>query len=314
VEEGFVSRFNPGQQFIFAGRRLEFVRLRGHTATVRVATKKAKGNIATWTGARMSLSSELTHAIAHRLQQDPAETPETTTLAPLLAIQAQWSRLPDDSNLLIEHCYLSKERAYHLFAFTFAGRAANEGLGALLAWRITRETGAMVQSTQSDYGFSLTSPAGLPVEEDAWRDLLTTQNLLPDLLACLNATELARRQFRDIARVAGLVVENYPGQRKTGRELQTSASLLYDVFRNYDPENLLLAQAQREILEKQLEFTRLRDVLCALQNRPLTIIKTPRLTPFAFPLWTDRLQANSTGRDFANRLEAMLTSLEKSAG
>ncbi|MDQ8189204.1 ligase-associated DNA damage response DEXH box helicase [Roseibacillus persicicus] len=313
IEEGFISRLKPGQQLIFAGRRLEFVRLRAHTATVRPASKNHKGQVATWNGAKMSLSTELTHAIAHRLHCDPAESPETQALQPLLEIQKKWSQLPDDTELLIEHTYLEKERLHNLFAFTLAGRSANEGLGALLAWRITRDTGATVEATQSDYGFSLSSPAELPTSEDEWRELFSTKNLVDDLLDCLNATELARRQFRDIARVAGLVVANYPGQRKTGRELQTSASLLFDVFTNYDPHNLLLGQAQQEILEKQLELTRLQAVLLTLQTLPLTIISTERLTPFAFPLWADRLQANTTGKDYATRLEAMLTSLEVSA-
>lgn len=327
VEEGFISRLKPGQQLIFAGRRLEFVRLRAHAATVRPATKKHKGSIATWTGAKMSLSTELTHAISHRLHLNPADTPETEALAPLLEIQKKWSRLPDDETLLIESVrevdvsstpiHTGRGRAdlptHHLFIFTFAGRSANEGLGALLAWRITRDTGATVEATQNDYGFSLSSPANLPDDEETWRDLFTTRNLVADLLACLNATELARRQFRDIARVAGLIVANYPGQRKTGRELQTSSSLLFDVFTNYDPENLLLEQAQREILERQLELTRLQAVLLTLQTLPIVIQETERLTPFAFPLWADRLQANTTGKDYATRLEAMLVSLEASA-
>ncbi len=336
VEEGFISKLKPGQQLIFAGRRLEFVRLRAHAATVRVATNKSKGSIATWTGAKMSLSTELTHAISHRLHLDPEDTPETKALAPLLEIQKKWSRLPDDETLLIESCHVaadsrhlaqspSKKRTadlassirgqgretHHLFLFTFAGRSANEGLGALIAWRITRDTGATVEATQNDYGFSLSSNADLPLDEGDWRDLLSTKNLVADLLACLNATELARRQFRDIARVAGLIVANYPGQRKTGRELQTSSSLLFDVFTNYDPDNLLLEQAQREILERQLELTRLQAVLLTLQTLPIVVQETQRLTPFAFPLWADRLQANTTGRDYATRLEAMLTSLEE---
>ncbi|MBK1833618.1 DEAD/DEAH box helicase [Roseibacillus ishigakijimensis] len=314
VEEGFISKLKPGQQLVFAGRRLEFVRLHAHTATVRAARKKHQGQITTWTGAKMSLSTELTHAIAHRLHRDPAETPETRSLAPLLKIQGQWSRLPDDTSLLIEHTYLPKERTHHLFLYTFAGRSANEGLGALLAWRITRDTGATVEATQNDYGCALASGSPLPFTAADWRPLFTITNLIEDLLSCLNATELARRQFRDIARVAGLVVAQYPGKRKTGRELQTSASLLYDVFRNYDPGNLLLAQAQREILEKQLEFTRLQAVLLTLQDLPLHLQETERLTPFAFPLWADRLQANTTGKDYATRLEAMLTSLESCAG
>ncbi|MDP0490946.1 MAG: DEAD/DEAH box helicase [Verrucomicrobiota bacterium JB023] len=328
VEEGFVSRFKPGQQFIFAGRRLELVRLRASVAQVKAATKKNKGNIATWTGAKMSLSSELIHSIAHRLHQPADDQPETKLLLPLLETQSKTSRLPEDTSLLIELTTIEAETVrqpstsksaprasadpfqHHAFVFTLAGRLANEGLGALAASRLTNNAGQTVQATQNDYGFSLSSPDPLPTDEAAWRALFTTENLVDDLLAALNATELARRQFRDIARIAGLVVENFPGKRKTSRELQTSASLLYDVFSNYDPDNLLLEQARREILEKQLELTRLQSVLITLSDLPIHLIQTKRLTPFAFPLWADRLQANTTATDFASRLARMLEHLE----
>ena len=165
----------------------------------------------------------------------------------------------------------------------------------------------------NDYGFALHSAQLLPLEEETLRAALSTENLLDDLLACLNTVELARRKFREVARVAGLVVQNFPGRRRTTRDLQTASSLLYDVFRNYDPENLLLAQAEREILEQQLELTRLKATMEELARRPFLLVETRRLSPFAFPLWADRLQAVTAGRDYATRLETMLKELEKAA-
>lgn len=312
VEESFISRMKSGDQFVFAGRRLELVRFHQQVATVRPATRKSRGRIAIWGGSRMSLSNELALSVAHRLHRPTEETSETETVAPILAIQQQWSQLPSRKSLLIEHT--DTEEGEHLFVFPMAGRLVHEGLGALAAYRFTRDSEATIQVSMNDYGFALHSNRTLALAEESIREALSTENLLDDLLACLNTVELARRKFREVARVAGLVVQNYPGRRRTTRDLHTSSSLLYDVFRNYDPKNLLLAQAEREILEQQLELTRLKTTMEDISDRPYHLVETERLSPFAFPLWADRLQAVTAGRDYATRLEAMLNSLEQAAG
>ena len=312
VEEGFVSRMSPGNQFVFAGRRLELLSFRNNTATVRDATRRGKGRVAIWGGARMSLSNELALSVARRLHQPVEETAETNRVAPILALQRDWSHLPSRRELLVEHT--RSEEGEHLFFFPMAGRLVHEGLGSLAAHRFTAESGATIQVSMNDYGFALHSGRPLPLDEEILRGALTTNDLLTDLVACLNTAELARRRFREVARVAGLVIQNFPGRRKTARDLHASASLLYDVFRNYDPENLLLAQAEREILEQQLEFTRLKATMEELAARPFRLVETERLSPFAFPLWADRLQAVTTGRDFSTRLERMLADLERAAG
>jgi ATP-dependent Lhr-like helicase len=55
------------------------------------------------------------------------------------------------------------------------------------------------------------------------------------VLASLNSSELARRRFREIARVAGLISTGYPGQPKSARQLQASSTLFYEVFGSTTP-------------------------------------------------------------------------------
>jgi ATP-dependent Lhr-like helicase len=50
------------------------------------------------------------------------------------------------------------------------------------------------------------------------------------------------------------VFQGYPGQHKSARQLQASSALFFEVFRKHDAGNLLLTQAQREVLEQELEL------------------------------------------------------------
>ena len=312
VEESFISKLKAGSLFVFAGRQLALIRFRDRIATVKPASRKGNGHVAIWGGNKMPLSSELSHAVALRLQGHGAASAEMLALEPILAIQRKWSRLPDDECLLVEHAH-SRE-GEHLFLYPFAGHLVHEGLAALLAFRISRELGESIHTTQNDYGFSLTSKRGLILSEDHLRDYLSAEDLLDDLVACMNTAELARRQFREIARVSGLVLQTPPGQKdRSQRELQVSASLLYEVLDRYDPSNLLLSQSRREIMEKQLELTRLTAVIQRIESMKMHLVETENLTPMAFPLWADRLSATLPAGDAATRLEAMLRTLNQAA-
>ncbi|MEO5716102.1 MAG: ligase-associated DNA damage response DEXH box helicase [Luteolibacter sp.] len=317
VEESFIAGIRTGGHLIFAGRHLTLVRIHQRTATVKPAGKTTKGRIAIWGGAKMSLSTELTHAIARRLSQKSSsrlsKSPEMDAIQPILDIQRRWSRVPSDEFLLVE--FTRSKEGEHLFLFPFAGRLVHEGLGTLVAFRIGRETGQSIQATQNDYGFSLTAKRGLVLDENSLRRHLSPDDLLEDLIACMNTAELARRNFREIARVSGLILQQPPGrQDRSRRELQSSATLLYEVLQRYDSDNLLLRQSEREILEKQLEFTRLNEVIHDLTNRPFHLVETEHLTPMAFPLWADRLQSTLVAADAATRLANMLDELNQAAG
>ena len=308
VEEGFISRLKPGSLFVFAGRKLELLRLREKVATVRIATRSAKGHIAIWGGSKMPLSTELSHAMAARLRGEGKASREMKAIAPILEIQARWSELPDDRYLLVEHT--RSREGEHLFVYPMAGRLVHEGLGALMAYRMRLKQDITV--TQNDYGFCLSARRGLHLSEEIICLNLTDESLAEDMIACLNTAELARRQFREVARVAGLILQSLPGrQRQSQREIQSSSRLLFEVLERYDPANLLLIQSQREILERQLQYSRLYKSLEKIKSTPIRLIETANLSPMAFPLWADRLSAILPAGDAASRLEQMLEELNR---
>ena len=313
VEEGLVSRLQQGDKFLLGGKLLEFVRLNGMTAQVR----KAQGSpnaVPRWMGGRLPLSTELADAFRAKLDeanQSQFRGVEMEAARPLLVTQAKLSCLPGPGELLIE--LMETREGWHLTFYPMEGRAVHEGLAALFSLRLSRFKPISFSMAVNDYGFVLSSPQEPPLTEALANGLFSSERLADDILSSLNATEMAKRRFRDIARVAGLVHGGYPGQGKTARQLQASSDLFYDVFVNYDPGNMLLHQARREVLELQLEHSRLKRTLDRLQTSTLRI-ETPRqITPFAFPLIVDRLREKLTSEKLADRVRRMQKELEKSA-
>ncbi len=314
IEESFVARLKPGDCFTFAGRVLELVKVHDMDVYVRVGSRKT-GVVPRWMGGRMPLSTELSAAL--RIKLDEAARGEFIGLemqavAPLLEVQRRWSRIPARDELLIER-WRSRE-GHHLFIYPFAGRLVHEGLAALWAWRLAQRLPNSFSMSVNDYGVELLSPHDAALDGDLAALLLDAEHLASDLAASLNNVEMARRQFREIARIAGLVFEGYGGQRKTAKQLQASSGLLFDVFSNYDPSNLLLRQAKQEVLERQLESSRLTRTLGSLRSVNVSIQHLSRPTPLAFPLVVDRLRERLSSETLSQRIERMTAQLEKEAG
>jgi ATP-dependent Lhr-like helicase len=312
VEESFGSRLKRGDVFSFGGRILEFVMIKDITMYVRRASS-AKGAIPRWMGARMPLSSQLSHALRAKLEDirdGIVEDPEVVCLAPLLTLQAKWSSIPGESELLIEQ--LRDREGFHLFFYPMEGRLVHEGLAAVIALRLSRRP-ISFSIACNDYGFELVSVAEPPMAEALEEGLFSRHNLVEDILEGLNGTEMARRQFREIARIAGLIFQGLPGQRKSNRQIQASSGLFFDVFRQHDPENLLLQQATREVLERNLEESRLAKCLDRLSHAEIVLTNPKRPTPFAFPILVDRLREQLGSEDVEARIQRMLESMEKAA-
>jgi ATP-dependent Lhr-like helicase len=306
IEESFISRLLPGEAFVFAGQVLQVVEIKDMTVFVKRASS-VKGTIPRWYGGRLPLSSELSRAVRRKLldaKEGRFEGPEMQKVRPVLAIQADQSTIPSPNELLIERC--SSREGHHIYIFPFEGRLVHEGLAALLAYRLTQSKPQTIRIAQNDYGLEMVSMTPWELDADEWRELFTPEGLSDDLLACLNATEMARRRFRDIARVAGLIFQGYPGQAKTSRQLQASSGLFFDVFNRYDPQNLLLDQARREVLEAQLEFLRLKQALERISGMDVVLIDTPRISPLAFPIWSERMQSSQVSSErLSDRLQRM---------
>ena len=316
IEESFIARLRPGDSFTFAGRRLELVRVREMTAYVQLAKRDA-GVVPRWNGARMPLSSELADALLAELEAARAgcfDSAELQRVRPLLEIQQRWSEIPARDTLLLE-TWQSRE-GRHLYCYPFAGRLAHLGIGSLLAWRLGRAQPATFSISVNDYGFELMTTAELEwtAALSPARGLLSDDNLLDDILASLNAGELSARRFREIARVAGLVFQGYPGQPKSARQLQASSGLFYEVLRKYDAGNLLLGQADREVLEQELDLARIRAALAWMRSRKPVLRAISRPTPFAFPLLVERLREQLSTEKLADRVARMVAELERRAG
>ncbi|MBU2321635.1 MAG: DNA ligase-associated DEXH box helicase, partial [Gammaproteobacteria bacterium] len=238
--------------------------------------------------------------------------PEMQRLQPLLAVQQAWSALPTPERLLVET--LRSREGWHLFVYPFAGRNVHLGLASLLAWRLSRRQPVTFSIAVNDYGFELLSATEVDWSRDLARELLREDDLLADVLGSLNAGELARRRFREIARIAGLVFAGYPGAAKSARQVQASSGLFYEVFRQYDPANLLLSQAEQEVLRLELDVEQLRQTLQQLRQRPIQLQGLERATPLAFPLLVERLRESLSSEKLADRIARMVADLERAAG
>jgi ATP-dependent helicase Lhr and Lhr-like helicase len=313
VEENFIARLRPGDVFTFAGRALKFVRVRDMTAWVRKTSQPATV-VPHWTGARLALSPELAAALRGKLDEarrGEFEGDEMRAVRPILELQAKWSRLPAPDELLIER--VRTREGHHLFFYPVEGRLVHEGMAALFAYRLAQLGPITFTLAANDYGFELLSPDAAPLEEALEAGLVSPDNLLHDIPASLNAAELARRQFREIARVAGLIFQGYPGTNKSVKQVQASSGLLYDVFARYDPDNLLLFQAHREVLERQLESSRLGRTLERIAGGRVTISEVERPTPLAFALLVDRAREQVSSEKFLDRVRRLAAPLERAA-
>lgn len=326
VEEGFIARFSPGDVFMFAGRSLELVRVHDLVAYVKLAPAKSSAT-ARWAGGTLALSNVLAAAMLRQFAsaaQGEFNNPELQAMRPLLETQAAWSAIPTPQQLLVETMH-SRE-GHHCFIYPFAGRRVNLGLAALLAWSVAQKQPVTFSMAVNELGFELLSATPLDwaecvselwtlvpePSETATDEAATTQrvSLEAELLASVNAADLGRRRFREIARVAGLIVQGGPGERRSAKQVQASASLFYDVFRKHDPHNRLLQQATHEVLSDELDLPRLELALRQMKQQTMSLQTLQRPTPMSFPLMVERLRERMSTESLADRIARMVAALE----
>lgn len=314
IEESFISRLNPGDSFWFAGRNLEFVRIKELTVLVKKSTRKS-GLTPQWMGGRLPLSSLLADKIREKLQQAIAgdfHDIEMQTIRPILELQARWSEIPSMEHLLIEST--QTRYGHHVFVYPFEGMFVHEVLAGIVALRISRLTAISFSISVNDYGFELLSDQEIPMEEALELDLFSEDQLFQDLNESINLTEMAQRKFRDIATIAGLIFQGYPGKGIKSRHLQASSGILFKVFEEYDKGNLLVRQSMDEVLTLQLEHSRLLEAFRRINKQKIIFRHTVRPTPFAFPILVDTFRRqNLTSEQLSDRIMKMQMQLEKAA-
>jgi ATP-dependent Lhr-like helicase len=315
IEEYFISRLSPGDVFTLAGRNLEFVMIKDMTALVRRSTAK-KAIVPSWNGGRMPLSANLGMMLRKKLDEaaemvqpggkQPTDI-ELKVLKPLFQLQDELSCMPRENELLIEQ--IETKDGFHLFVYPFEGRLVHEAMAALLAYRISRVTPISFSFAMNDYGFELLSDQPIPVDDTNVYELFSPVDLTADIQRSVNSAEMARRKFRDIAVIGGLIFQGYPGEHTKTRHLQSSASLLFNVFTEYDPDNLLIRQAYNEVMDQQMEEVRLRNMLERIQKGQIVLRWPKKLTPFCFPLKVDSMREDLSSEKLEDRVKKMQAQL-----
>ncbi len=306
IEEYFISRLEPGDVFTLAGRNLELVMIKDMTVLVRKSNAR-KSIVPSWNGGRMPLSANLGKLLREQFTEaarlSDKSRPELRALQPLFELQAELSHVPRADELLIEQ--IETPDGFHLFVFPFEGRLVHEAMAAILAYRISRIQPISFSFAMNDYGFELLSDQPIPVDDSNVYELFSTDSLFTDIQRSVNSTEMAKRKFRDIAVIGGLIFQGLPGEQKKARHLQASASLLFNVFREYDPDNLLMRQAYQEVFDQQMEELRLRDMLSRIRQSRIVLQFPEKLTPFCFPVKVDSMRELLSSEKLEDRIHKM---------
>lgn len=311
IEESFISLIKKGDVFWFAGRALEYIQVKDLTVLVR-RSKRKTSTVPRWMGGRMQLSSLLSDLIRNKLEEahnHQSKDIELQTIAPLLLRQQSQSEIPEKDVLLIEK--LQTKEGFHVFIFPFEGRFVHEILASIIAYRISQSQAISFSIAMNDYGFELLSDIPIPIEDALELDIFSEENLDDDLIHTINNTDLAKRRFRDIATIAGLIFQGFPGKNISFKHLHATSGILFDVFEEYDPENLLLKQAREEVINLQIDKTRLFEAVRRINQQKIIIKNTLQPGPFAFPIMVDRLRDRVSSESIEERVAKLQAELEK---
>jgi ATP-dependent Lhr-like helicase len=310
IEEYFIAALNPGDVFWFAGRALELVRVKENEAHVRKSKRKS-GKVPSWQGGRMPLSSQLSEMIRFKIDEaarNEESDDEMRFIKPLMEFQRRRSHLPTKDEFLVEYFHTSE--GYHVLMYPFEGRNVHEGMAALVAYRIAQIQPITFSIAMNDYGFELLSDQEIPIYDAIETDVLGSNDLLKDIQASINSTEMARRKFRDIAAISGLVFKGFPGKQIKDKHLQSSSQLFFNVFHEYESTNLLLLQSYEEVMDFQLEESRLRRALDRISKQKIIVREPDKPTPFAFPIMVDRTREKLSSEKLADRVKRMMLEWE----
>jgi len=304
IEEYFISKLHKGDKFVLAGRVLEYTMLKD--MTVYVKSSSGKAITPSWLGGRLPLSSNLSFFLRKKLAESlspNSREKELKFLHPLLANQNENSHIPKEDEFLVER--IKTREGYHLFFYPFEGRLVHEVMAALLAFRISKLYPISFSMAMNDYGFELFSDKEIKLTEEELHHILSKDNLMQDVVASVNATEMARRKFRDIAVISGMVVQTMPGRQVNNKSLQASSGIIFSVLEDYDPQNLLLRQAYTEVFNQQLEEQRLTAAFDRIAKSKIIYVNSDRFTPLSFPIKVDSLRQSLSSEDLGTRIRKM---------
>lgn len=310
VEEYFISKLKKDEKFILAGRVLEVAMIKDMTVFVRAA--KGKAFAPSYLGGRLPLSSNLGQFLREKLSgalNPKASEKELKFLHPLLMNQEERSHIPKEDEFLVE--LIKNREGYHLFMYPFEGRLVHEVMSALIAYRISKLAPISFSMAMNDYGFELFSDKEIPLNDENLHKILSRENLMTDVISSINSAEMARRKFRDIAVISGMVIQNYAGKQRSNKSLQSSAGLIFKVLEDYDPNHFLVRQAYTEVFNAQLQEQRLVEAFKRIEKSKIILKFANTFTPLSFPIKVDSLRQTLSSEGLDVRIQKLIQQAKK---
>lgn len=301
IEEYFITKLKKDDKFILAGRTMEVAMLKDMTVYTRLA--KGRAIVPSYLGGRLPLSSSLSHFMREKLSESlnpSSKEKELKFMHPLWEDQELYSHIPKSDELLVE--LIQNREGYHLFIYPFEGRLVHEVMAALVAFRISKIQPISFSMAMNDYGFQLFSDQPIPVTDENIRTILSKENLMADVAASINATEMAKRKFRDIAIISGMVLQNLYGKQRNNKSLQASSGLIFSVLEEHSPHHFLIRQAYTEVFNQQLEEVRLTEAFRRIHHSKIILEHAKSFTPLSFPLKVDGMRQTLSSEDLSARI------------
>lgn len=311
VEEFFISKLNEGDVFWFTGRPLKIMHIKNNEVVVQPTNEKA-GTIPSWQGGRFPITSDYGKSIRHMFleikKKDRYKSEELIYLDPLFKLQDERSYVPEEDELLVEYC--KTKYGYHLFVYPYEGKLVHEGMAAIIAFRISQKQKISFTIACNDYGFELLSEDDFKIDEDLLQQLFSPDNIVQDVQSGVNVREMARRLFRDIASISGLIFTGYPGRNMKTKHLQANSGLFFSVFEENEPSNLLYRQAYDEVFDFQLEIQRMQLAFQRISTHKIKFKALEKLSPFSFPIFSESFRTRYSNEDWQSRLDKIKKALD----
>jgi len=309
VEQSFIQRLNVGDVFVLNGRMLRLIETRLLDAKAEWAAHELP-TVPRWNANKMPLASGLAEEVVRLRSRigamleagddgavtavewlveeyDLTSTNAEAIIRQFLA-QLRVSAIPAEHDFLIEHYREGPLR--HLFFHSLIGRSANDALSRIVAWRMKKSRGGNALVTIDDYGFLMTLRDFQMMEIDEWKELFSPRDAEEDLAAALADSQLVKWQFRGVAQTGLMVPRHQFGRERSGRNLQWSTEVIFEVLQKYEPDHPLLAEAYHEAAHTFLHLPRAFAFLQRAKKLNWRTVEVAKVSPFAFGIFVSKIK------------------------
>jgi ATP-dependent helicase Lhr and Lhr-like helicase len=287
LEEYFLSQLSYGDTFLFSG---EVLRFEGLDEFGALATR-APGRdpmIPSYMGGKFPLSTYLAERVRDILADKSKWLHLPHQVQEWLGTQNWASVIPRADQMLVET--FPHGGRHYLVCYPFEGRLAQQTLGMLLTRRLERWGAKPMGFVASEYALVVWTFNDLSAMVAAGKlslaKLFDEDMLGDDLDAWLAESNLMKRTFRNAAIIAGLIERNYPGKKKTARQVTVNTDLIYDALRTHQPDHILLRAAWDDAADGLIDIHRLGAMLKRVKNQILHK-SLERVSPLAVPVLLD---------------------------